>query len=149
MLKSGYDRWLEDIRPQSTNWWKSDDELIPVNDMMMLGDLGIIIFISSRRSFQNLNLKLYKFCNAWSLQTPGIARLCCPLATVQISLNFVEYFESYGRLNFVDSGSTRAVRSRLQVRSDGPELATPADLIARRPLGSNPRPSDDRAGDVA
>ncbi|KAL0903442.1 hypothetical protein M5K25_027823 [Dendrobium thyrsiflorum] len=53
---------------------------------------------------KNLKQKNKKmaFCNAWSLQTSGIARYCCPLATVQISLNFVEYFGSYKHLNILE-----------------------------------------------
>ncbi|KAL0915647.1 hypothetical protein M5K25_016080 [Dendrobium thyrsiflorum] len=72
-----------------------------------------------------------QFCNAWSLQTPGIARLCCPLATVQISFNSIEYFESYGHFKIPKSGSTRAVRSRLKARSDGPDPILPADQAER------------------
>ncbi|KAH0469945.1 hypothetical protein IEQ34_001503 [Dendrobium chrysotoxum] len=98
-----------------------------------------------RSGDQNFNLKLYKFYNAWSLQTPGIARSCCPLATVQISSNFVQYFASYGRLKISNSGSTRAIRSRLQARSDGPEWATWPGRTARPLQDSSagpPRPRE-------
>ncbi|KAH0465052.1 hypothetical protein IEQ34_005155 [Dendrobium chrysotoxum] len=82
--------------------------------------------------FAKIHQEIY---NAWSLQTPGIARLCCPLATVQISSNFIEYFGRYDHLKFpIQNELHRIGRSGPSDRkSDGPDQGRPHSL----PLASN------------